>query len=149
MADNMTRILIFLSMFLFSLIDIGWALFNLFQAGALYLLGSLFEIWRLKELGRLTKLYGRNIALSVDQFMATKAMGQDPDVSISMALGVAKIKHENGSARVNGFWILFGRFVNWLFCFEPDHITNAIEKEETSQATVIHLYKDNDEKKAA
>jgi len=142
------RVLIFLAMFLFSAIDFAWAFLNLFKAGALYAMGILFQIWGFKTFGKGLQLYGRNIGLSVDQFLATKAMGQDPDVSISMALGVAKLKKAQG-AKVNPYWIWLGRLVDFLFAFDPDHITNAIEKEETSKATVVHLYKEHDKKEAA
>lgn len=136
----MKRILVFVAMAVVSTPDIIWGLANLVFAGLLYLFGMIVG-------SKPLKLYGRNIALSVDQFLATKAMGQDPDVSISMALGVAKEKHLKKTARVSSFWLIFGRFVDWLFTFDPDHIRASIEREEKAKDTVITLYVAHDKSK--
>ena len=135
------RILIFTVMFILFIPDIIWCLFNLIQAGIAYFLGYVLEKSGI-ECGKAIKMYGLNIAISIDQFAAVKAMGQDSDVTISMALGVAKMKHELGLCRVSRFWLCFGAFVNILFGFQEDHVKESIEIEETAQNTVIHLYVD-------
>lgn len=129
----MRRFLVFTAMFLFSLPDLIWAVYNLLWALVFYLIGHFAKLPKLK-------LYGYNLAVSVDQFYAVKAMGQGPDITISMALGVAKYKHEEGIAEVALFWIYFAKFVNFLFAWQRDHVFEAIEKEESDEYTVIHLY---------
>lgn len=133
----MKRFFIFLAMTLFSLVDLPWAIYNVLVGGLIYLIGSLCRMPKLA-------MYGRNIALSVDQFLSAKHLGQDPDVTISMALGVAKYKHENGIAKVAIGWRYYYNFVNLLFSFQNDHVVEAIEVEESAKGTVIHLYTDVD-----
>ena len=142
------RFFIFIGMFICFLPDFPWCLKLVVEGGVFYIVGSIMEICGLKKSGASVKLYGRNIALSIDQFVGTKAMGQDSDVSISMALGVAKLKKTMGFS-VSWFWIWFGEFVDWLFWFDPDHIKGAIEKEELAEGTVIKLYQEGDKTKKA
>ena len=126
-------------MFFLFIPDLIWCIFNLIQAALAYVLGWVMEQSGIKE-GRAIKMYGKNIAISIDQFAAVKAMGQDSDVTISMALGVAKVKHEMGTCEVSKFWLRFASFVNFLFGFQDDHVKESIEIEETAKNTVIHLY---------
>jgi len=130
----MKRLFVFLAMFLFSVPDLIWAVYNLLVGLVLFLIG---KVTGLKKL----KLYGLNIAISVDQFFSVKMMGQGPDITISMALGVAKYKHEEGIADVALFWVAFAKFVNFLFFIQKDHVFESIETEESDAHTVIHLYK--------
>jgi len=134
---KLKRFLVFFAMFLLTLIDVPWAVFNVVKGGIIFGIGKALKMPKLAT-------YGRNIALSVDQFLSAKFMGQDPDVTISMALGVAKYKHEEGIAKVALYWRFFYNFVNMLFSWQIDHVKESIEKEEKALGTVIHLYTDVD-----
>lgn len=152
MGVIMKRFLAFITMFILFIPDIPWCLLNLVQGAVFWIAGTVMQLMGFKPFGKKVALYGRNIALSIDQFAGTKGMGQDPDVSISMALGVAKELFLKGLAKVHKFWLLFADFVNFLFGFQEDHVVEAIEREEKAAHTVIHLYTDKkpeEERKAA
>lgn len=144
----MKRFFGFIGMFLLSIPDLVlWVIPNLVLGLTLFLVGMIARMPLLKR-------YGYNIMFAVDQFIGTKAMGQDPDVTISMALGVALQKHESKKGKVALFWIYFAKFVNFLFAVQVNHVEEAIEKEESAKYTVFHLYrpikqKDEENKKAA
>ena len=110
-------------MIILTIPDVLWAVFNLALAVMLYLLGKILSDRKLKQ-------YGFNIAISVDQFFATKALGQDPDITISMALGYAKKRMSLGTAKVDRVWLLFASVVNTMFWFQSDHVVEAIEDDE-------------------
>jgi len=120
-------------MILITLPDVIWGLYNLIIAGIIYFAGTLLEDEK-------TKLYGFNIAISVDQFFAAKAFGQDPDVTISMALGYAKKREKEGTAEVDKVWLFFANLVNLMFFFQKDHVVEAIEDDEDMKDTVVKVH---------
>jgi len=120
-------------MILISIPDILWAIYNLIIAGIIYAVGYVID-------DSCVKLYGKNIAIAVDQFFAAKAFGQDPDVTISMALGVAKKKQKMGTAEVDKVWLFFASIVNCMFWFQKDHVVEAIESDEEMNDTVVKVY---------
>lgn len=89
-------------------------------------------IQRYRGWGWMVGIYARNIALSIaDQGIAT-VLGQAPDISISEALGLAKLMHELGLAEASKFILWFGRFVDLLFWnslykIEKDHISQSLD----------------------
>jgi len=110
----------------------------LFYSGFWYLVGLVFRSKKLK-------LYSRNLALGVwDQGLAT-IWGQAPDISISEALGLARIMHESGEGKASKFILAFGDFVDWIFCnglycIEKNHIKNSIDHGESWKNTVTHWH---------
>jgi len=127
------KYVVILLMIILTIPDLLWAIFNLALAAMLYLLGKLISDKKLKQ-------YGFNIAISVDQFFATKALGQDPDITISMALGYAKKRMNQGTAKVDRVWLWFAAVVNTMFWFQSDHVVEAIEDDEEMNDGVWTLH---------
>jgi len=131
-------ILYSISLFLF----LGPMIIILFYALLIYLLSLLIGLF---TDSRRVALYARNIALSVtDQGIAT-FLGQAPDISISEALGLARIMHEQGTAKVSKFVLKFGDFVDWLFWnkfwkIEENHIKSSIDQGESWKNTITHWH---------
>ena len=102
-------------------------------------------IARYRGYGWKVGIYARNIALSIpDQGIAT-FLGQSPDISISEALGLAKLIHENGDGKTHPFVLKFGDFVNWLFWnkfwqIEKNHIENSLDPGERFYNTLSHWH---------
>jgi len=102
-------------------------------------------VLRYRGIGWKVALYSRNIALSItDQGVAT-LLGQSPDISISEALGLAAIMHEQGTAHSSPFVLKFGKFVDWLFYnklwkIEENHIRSSIDHGESWRHTINHWH---------
>lgn len=102
-------------------------------------------IQRYRGYGWKVGIYARNIALSIpDQGIAT-FLGQSPDISISEALGLARLIHENGDGKVSKFVLVFGDFVNWLFWnrfwqIEEHHIQSSLDPGEQFYNTLNHWH---------
>ena len=131
--QKIKKYLILTFMILITIPDIIWGIYNLIIAGLIYCTGLLFQ-------DRAVKLYGFNVAISVDQFFATKAFGQDPDITISMALGYAKKRMSEGTATVDPVWLFFAKLVNCMFWFQKDHVVEAIEHDEKMGDTVVKVH---------
>ena len=134
------KYLILFLMIMLTLPDVVWAAYNLVLGGCIYFIGYASQDKALKQ-------YGFNVAISVDQFFATKAFGQDPDVTISDFLGRLKDRHEKGTARVGGGWLFFGYVVDLMFWFQPDHVTEAIEHDEKMGDSVVKFHESIHEEK--
>jgi len=102
-------------------------------------------VLRYRGYGWKIALYSRNIALSItDQGLAT-LLGQSPDISISEALGLAAIMHEEGTAKATKFVLWFGKFVDLLFYnkiykIEKNHIRSSIDHGESWKHTINHWH---------
>ena len=110
-----------------------WGIPNAIFGTVLRLVGTKFNMPK-------TAQYGHNILISVSQFIATKWLGQDPDTTISMLLGITRKLHEKGKVKVDMFWLYFAKFVNLLFFFEKDHVCEAIERDECSKDAVLSIH---------
>jgi len=131
------KYLILVGMIIISLPDILWGLYNLLLGGLFFFIGKKQRDSKLMQ-------YGKNIAISVDQFFAAKSFGQSPDITISDALGVAKKKEAEGTAKVDKVWLLFASFVNKLFWFQKDHVIESREHDENNEDSVLAFHESHE-----
>ena len=134
---NLTLYILFI---ILGAVALVYWVFDLVCAVIVLLISFIPFIYSQKDRKRL-RFYAFNLALSGDQNTATKALGQDPDGSISGMLGEAHVAKDNG-VPVNDFWMEFGRFVDKIFYndlwkIEKNHIRNSIEKNEENRTRVF------------
>ena len=80
------------------------------------------------------KQYFKNIGTSVSQF-ANTLIGGDPDESLSSR------SYRRGTLEGSKKWERFGRFVDWLFFYEDNHIKNSYYRDVENAETLIKRHK--------
>ncbi len=136
----MVKFFVFSAMFIISIPDIIWGLPNVLLGAMFHYLGKLMEYLGSGNMHKQVSQYGKNIAIGVDQFFNAKALGGDPDGTISGNLGRAKKRHSEGTAVVSDGWLMFAAFINFLFSSQKDHVEESIEWEEDLKDSVMKVH---------